>query len=218
MKFPCLVLDHDDTVVNSTATVHFPCFCEFTKQYFPKVRYTLEDYILLNFDPGIYPLFHDIIGMTDEDMEQEQAYWFDYVQKHVPKAYDGIRELLWDYVGAGGKICVVSHSLSENILRDYRENGLPMPELVFGWDLPKECRKPDPYPLKQIMAQLGFRPEELLVVDDLRPGYEMAKAVGIRFAASGWANDIPQIESFMRKNCDVYFKTVAEFRAYLMKD
>ena len=26
MKYKCLVLDHDDTVVNSTATIHFPSF------------------------------------------------------------------------------------------------------------------------------------------------------------------------------------------------
>ena len=55
MKFPCLVLDHDDTVVNSTATVHFPCFAEYTAKFFPKAkRYTLEEYILKNFSPGVY--------------------------------------------------------------------------------------------------------------------------------------------------------------------
>ena len=26
MKYKCLVFDHDDTVVNSTATNHHPCF------------------------------------------------------------------------------------------------------------------------------------------------------------------------------------------------
>ena len=36
MKFPCLVLDHDDTVVNSTATVHYPCFAEYTAKFFPR--------------------------------------------------------------------------------------------------------------------------------------------------------------------------------------
>lgn len=218
MKFPCLVLDHDDTVVNSTATVHYPCFCEYTGMHFPHVKYSLEEYFLLNFDPGVFSLFHDIIGMTEEDMAQEQAFWFDYVQKHVPKSFDGIRELLWDYVRAGGKLCVVSHSFTANILRDYRENGLPTPELVFGWDAPPEQRKPSPYPLQQIMTHFGLRPEQLLVTDDLRPGYEMAKAAGTCFAAAGWANDIAQIEAFMRSSCDVYCKTVAEFRAYLMEE
>ena len=35
LKYPCLVLDHDDTTVNSTATVHYPAFVEFMKIYRP---------------------------------------------------------------------------------------------------------------------------------------------------------------------------------------
>ena len=31
MKYKCLVFDHDDTVVNSTATIHHPCFAEYLK-------------------------------------------------------------------------------------------------------------------------------------------------------------------------------------------
>ena len=27
LKYPCLVLDHDDTVVQSEATVNYPFFC-----------------------------------------------------------------------------------------------------------------------------------------------------------------------------------------------
>ena len=113
MTYPCLVLDHDDTVVNSTATVHYPCFAEYTAKFFPKAkRYTLEEYVLKNFDPGVYDFFHGEVGMTEEDMKHEQAYWHEYVQHHVPQVYDGMRDILWDYVHAGGTICVVSHSLS----------------------------------------------------------------------------------------------------------
>ena len=28
LKYPCLVLDHDDTVVKSEITVNYPCFLE----------------------------------------------------------------------------------------------------------------------------------------------------------------------------------------------
>ena len=52
MEYPCLVVDHDDTVVNSTATVHFPSFCEFMAIHYPQMHYTLEDYFLKNFSPG----------------------------------------------------------------------------------------------------------------------------------------------------------------------
>lgn len=215
MRVPCLVLDHDDTVVNSTATVHFPCFQAFLKLYFPQCNYTLEKYFLKNFSPGILELLRDEVGMDDEMLQQEHRFWDAYVQQHVPQCYEGMRELLWKHKEAGGLICVVSQSFAKNILRDYRENGLPEPDLVFGWEYPAHQRKPKPYPLEQIMLKTGLNREELLVVDDLKPGYDMAKACGIKFAAAGWAYDIPQIEAFMRENCDLYFKTVAELAEYL---
>ncbi len=60
-----------------------------------------------------------------------------------------------------------------------------------------------------------FSRSELLMLDDLKPGYDMAKSCGVDFAAAGWSNDIPEIESFMRSNCDKYFKTVAGFSDFL---
>ena len=37
----------------------------------------------------------------------------------------------------------------------------------------------------------------------------------VPFAAALWSNDIPEIEAFMRGNCGLCFKTVAQFRDYL---
>ena len=215
LKYPCLVLDHDDTTVNSTATVHYPCFVEYMEKYFPDVHLTLEEYFRYNFDPGVVRLFTEICGMTWEQMLDEEAYWKEYVKHHVPQAYPGIREILTEQKKRSGKICVISHSFSEHIRRDYRENHLPEPDLIFGWEYPPEQRKPAVWPLEQIMKTFGMKPEELLVVDDLKPGYDMAKAAGVPFAAAGWANDIPQIEKFMRTNCGLYFKTVEELKQYL---
>ena len=215
MKYPCLVVDHDDTVVNSTATVHYPCFVQYCAEYFPHYRCTLEDYFIKNFHPGVVAFFRDDVGMTDAEMRHEQEYWNAYVQDHVPTVYPGMAEILWEQKRRGGKLCVVSHSYGRNILRDYRENGLPEPDLVFGWEYPPEQRKPKPYALHEIMRTCGFAPGELLMLGDLKPGYDMARACGVDFAAAGWANDIPEIEGFMRENCDLYFKTVPELRAYL---
>ena len=215
MKYPCLVVDHDDTVVNSTATVHYPCFVQYTAEFFPDYRCTLEDYFIKNFDPGVVSFFRDDVGMTEQQMKHEQAYWNEYVQDHVPQVYPGMAEILWEQKRRGGKLCVVSHSYSKNILRDYRANDLPEPDMVFGWEFPPEKRKPAPDSLREIMAAYGFEPRELLMLDDLKPGYDMAQACGVPFAAAGWANDIPRIERFMRQNCDLYFKTVPELRAFL---
>lgn len=215
LKYPCLVLDHDDTTVNSTATVHYPCFVEYMEKYYPQVKMSLEEYFIYNFDPGVVAMFLDICGMTYDQMQQEEAYWKEYAKQHVPEAYPGIREILMEQKKRGGSFCVVSHSFTENILRDYRANDLPEPDMVFGWESPPEQRKPSVYPLEQIMEKMNLRPEQLLVVDDLKPGYDMAKAAGVPFAAAGWANDIQAIETFMRQNCDMYFKTVEELRQFL---
>ncbi len=215
LKYPCLVLDHDDTTVNSTATVHYPCFVEYMEKYFPDVHLTLEEYFRYNFEPGVIDLFTKICGMTWEQMMDEENYWKEYVKHHVPAAYPGIREILEEQKKRGGKICVVSHSFADYIRRDYRLNGLPEPDLIFGWEQPPEQRKPSVYPLEQIMKTFGMKPEELLVVDDLKPGYDMARAAGVPFAAAGWANDIPEIEHFMRENCGLYFKKVVEFGNFL---
>lgn len=211
MKYRCLIVDHDDTVVNSTATVHFPCFVQYVKQFFPDYSCSLEHYFLKNFDPGIVPFFRDEVGMSDEQLRHEQTYWNAYVQDHVPQVYPGMAEILWQQKRAGGLLCVISHSYRDNILRDYRENGLPEPDEVYGWELPPALRKPDPWALEQIKTKYRLKSVDMLVLDDLKPGYDMARAAGVTFAAAGWANDIPEIECFLRANCDYYFKSVTEF-------
>lgn len=215
MKYRCLVFDHDDTVVNSTATIHHPCFQRYLDKYYPGMSCSLERYFLKNFDPGFIPMCREDYGMSDEDLEDETAFWRAYVENHVPLAYPGIREIMERHKREGGLICVVSHSYEFNILRDYRENSLPEPDAVYGWGQPMERRKPNLWPLEDIMDRFGLEKDELLMIDDLKPGFDMASAAGVAFAGVGWANDIPEIESFMRQNCRKYFKTISSFNEFL---
>ena len=215
MRDKCLVLDHDDTVVNSTATIHHPCFQTYLDLRRPGMECSLEKYFLKNFDPGFIPMCREDYGMDDAELEDETAFWREYVKNHIPAAYPGIRDILQRHKAQGGLICVVSHSYEDNILRDYRFNSLPEPDAVFGWGQPEERRKPYPWPLQEIMRRFSLTPEELLMVDDLKPGYDMAAACGVDFAGVGWANDIPEIEAFMRSNCRMYFKSVKELDKFL---
>ena len=218
MKYRCLVFDHDDTVVNSTATIHHPCFEAYLREFFPGRSCSLEEYFLKNFHPGFIPMCKEEYGLSDADLEIEYRYWQDYVRSRIPQAYPGLRELMERHRAKGGLLTVISHSTAWNIRRDYKANGLPEPDLVFGWEQPPERRKPHPWPLEEILRRFELAPSEVLMIDDLKPGYDMARAVGVDFAAVGWANDIPQIESFMRQNCRLYFKTVAELAAFLEGD
>ena len=57
------------------------------------------------------------------------------------------------------------------------------------------------------------------MVDDLKPGYDMAKACGVPFACAGWSdNQIPVVREYMQKYCDYYVKTTAELEKILYKD
>ncbi len=215
MKYKCLVFDHDDTVVNSTATIHFPCFEEYLNIYYPDESITLQEYFLLNFDPGFATMCRQNYRMTEEDMEQEMIFWKAYVQNHIPECYPGIKKIMEKQKQESGLICVVSHSLDFNIRRDYEKNGLPEPDAIYGWERPENERKPAPFPLYDIMKKFNLKPQELLMIDDLKPGYDMATAAGVDFAAAGWAYEIPEIEIYMRKNCERYFKSTEQLSAWL---
>ena len=109
----------------------------------------------------------------------------------------------------------ISHSFDFNIFRDYEANGLPKPDAVYGWEIPAEKRKPKPWAVFEIMKKFDLSPSEILMIDDLKPGFDMAKAAGVDFAAAGWAYDVPEIEAFMRENSSLYFKTVQELSDFL---
>lgn len=215
MKYKCLVFDHDDTVVNSTATIHQPCFQKYLDLRFPGRTCSFEEYLKMNFDLGFVEMCRKVYGMDDEMLLDETKFWQNYVENHIPTAYDGIRQIMERHKAEGGLICVSSWSFDFNIRRDYAANGLPEPDAVFGWELPVEKRKPDPYSLQEIMRRFDMSPSEILMLDDLKPGYDMASAVGADFAAVGWSNDIPEIEDFMRSNCAFYFKTIQELADFL---
>ena len=120
MRYQCLVLDHDDTVVNSTATINYPAFVQTLQTLRPDVHMTLDDFFSYSFEPGFGALCSDILGFSDAEMDIQYQTWLDYVRTHVPDTFPGMRDLLQRFHAAGGHICVVSHSVPENILRDYR--------------------------------------------------------------------------------------------------
>lgn len=217
LRYKCLVFDHDDTTVNSTTSVHYPSFVEYMKLKKPTYPIiSLEEYVKLNFNPGIIELFTKYYGFSEEDFKEEELFWMDYTHKHVSEVFPGIREIMEAQKAAGGLIAVVSHSFADNITRDYEHNRLPTPDMVFGWEQPKAERKPAPTPLYKIMARYGLKASDILVLDDLKPGLDMARAAGCDFAAAGWCFDIPENERYMRENADFYFKTVAEFSDFLI--
>ena len=208
LNYRCLVLDHDDTVVRSEETVNYPSFLEALKVLRPGRTFTREEFTRWCFSPGFSALCSDYIGLTPEEIDVQYDMWRSYVATHIPPPYDGLRPILTRWKQEGGLLCVSSHSARENILRDYRLHFDLEPDQIFDWDLGEDRRKPSPYALQEIMRLYDLRPDELLMVDDLKPGYDMAHACGVPFACAGWSHDDPEIRAFLRRFSDFYLETV----------
>jgi phosphoglycolate phosphatase/pyrophosphatase PpaX len=76
-------------------------------------------------------------------------------------------------------------------------------------------RKPAPGTILDLMDRYSLNAEDILVVDDLKPGYDMARAAGVDIAAASWAHNVPEIASFMEKNCEYFCKTPEDLRKIL---
>ena len=218
LKFPCLILDHDDTVVQSEATVNYPCFCRFLEQYRPGMEMTLAEYVEDCSRMSFIDMCKNRFSLSDSEMKLEYAFWQEYARIHVPEAFPEIGQILSDFRKAGGIICVVSMSAEEQILRDYRHHFGFIPDHIFGCDLPESQRKPNPWALERIQAQYGLTPSQLLVVDDMKFAVSMARAAGSPIAFAGWGRmDFPNICKEMEALCDYSFYRVEQFADFLFE-
>jgi phosphoglycolate phosphatase/pyrophosphatase PpaX len=216
MRYRCLVLDHDDTVVKSTPDIHYPSFVEAMRVLRPDMKpLCLEEFVSYCFNPGFSELCRDIMKFNKDEQDYQYKVWKSYTRTKIPEFYPGLSELIIQYKEQGGIICVVSHSESEQISRDYMMNCRFTPDMVFGWELEEHMRKPNPYPIIEIMKKFSLNNGEILVVDDLKPGLDMARSCGTAFAGAGWSHIIPEIRDYMKSNSDYYFSTVDSFREFL---
>ncbi|MFI5143514.1 MAG: HAD family hydrolase [Thermoanaerobaculales bacterium] len=207
--------------MDGTLRVHYPAHLkamEVLRPGLPPVD--LDTWYRKNCDPGImHFLVHDL-GLTPEELAVEHRIWREFTSRETPQFYPGFLEALAAYQASGGRVAVVSHSESHIILSHYeRAPGAVHvnPDLVFGWDMEPEKRKPSPFPVQETVRQLHVAPRDVLVVDDLKPGIVMAQEAGVDAAAAGWAHDISSIREFMQRTCVAYFPTVADFAEFILR-
>jgi beta-phosphoglucomutase-like phosphatase (HAD superfamily) len=220
-RYSCLIIDHDDTAVDGTRQVHYPAHLKAMEVLRPGIPpVDLDTWFLKNFDPGIMGFLVDELGLTREELALEHEIWRGFTSRGEPPFYPGFLDALAAYKSLGGHVVVVSHSESHIIRGHYERaangNGVT-PDLVFGWELAPDRRKPNPYPVHEAIRLLQLVPRDVLVVDDLKPGVDMAKAAGVDAAAAGWSHDIPAIREFMGEACVAYLATVAEFADYILR-
>ena len=216
LKYPCLVLDHDDTVVQSETTINYPYFCYILDQFRPGATITLEEYVTGCYNPGFAGMCREKYQFTEQELIDEYAGWKEFIRTHIPAPFPGIDKIIRRQKAEGGLICVVSHSSIENITRDYDVHFGVQPDAIYGWDLPEHQRKPNPYPLEDIMHRYDLPPEALLVVDDMKLAWMMSHPLGVKIAFAAWGKtDFPELTTEMKQLCDFSFVSTKELEHFL---
>ena len=221
MRSRCLILDHDDTAEDSTREIHYPAHVRAMQQLRPEHRpVSVEEWFVKNCEPGIMGYLVDELGMSEEELETSFRVWREATAEAIPHFYPGVLEALAAYRAEGGLIVVASHS-EEHVIRAHYQaagNGRAlMPDLVFGWAAGPDRRKPHPFPVEETLRQLDLEPRDVLVVDDLKPGIEMAGAAGVDAAAVAWSHDLSVIRAYMDRRSVARFDTVSEFAEFILR-
>lgn len=218
-KYKCLVLDHDDTVVQTEKTIGYPYFCHILQQFRPGETISFPDYVHDCHNVGFAEMCRRRWQFTEEEQRQEYAGWMDYVMSHIPDCFPGIGNVIRRQKAEGGLVCVVSHSSVRNITRDYALHFGVQPDAIYGWDYPEHLRKPNPFPLEDIMRRFSLSPWELLVVDDMKLAWEMASKVNVSIAFAGWGRkDYPEITEEMTRLCDFSFDSTQALEHFLFDE
>jgi phosphoglycolate phosphatase/pyrophosphatase PpaX len=219
LRYRCLVLDHDDTALDSTASVHHPAHVAAMAELRPgQAAVDLAGFFRKNFHPGFQAFLQGELGFSEAEMEREYRIWRAHAEAARPAFYPGFLDALEAYRRQGGRFAVVSHSEADIIQRHYRETGRDlMPDAVFGWEAGAGRRKPDPWPVQETLRRFSLAPGEVLVVDDLKPGILMAQAAGVPAVAAGWAHCLPEIRAYMEANTLGILETIEDFAAFILQ-
>lgn len=219
LRYKCLVLDHDDTVVQTEKAIGYPYFKEYIERVRPGHSLTYPEYVA----DCNNMIFADMCRwkwqFTDEELLEEYLGWKAYSLQHMPPIFPGIDRIIHRQKEEGGLVCVSSLSSRDNITRDYAEHFGMQPDVIYDYDLPQEQRKPNPYSLLDIMARYDLAPEEILVVDDLKLAWRMAHPLGVPVAFAAWGKqEFPELAEEMRSLCDFSFDTTEALEHFLFEE
>ena len=217
LKYKCVVLDHDDTVVETSKDIHYPSFVKSLSVLRPRIKIGFNEFMKYCFSPGFFAFLKENLKYTDEEIKYQLDVWKKDVSSVVPKAYDGVNEIILKIKELSGIIVVVSHSDEDIILRDYKENFGVLPDAVFDGSLPDDKRKPSVYPLEKTAEIFSVEKKDIVVIDDLKPGMDMAKNFGADFYAAGWSHFDEETKRFLKENADGYLERVSDLKNVLFE-
>ena len=216
LKYRCLVLDHDDTVVQTERAIGYPYFREYLRTIRPGTDISFREYAHIFHNSIFSDVCRERWNFTEEEQAEEYRDWQIYRRTTVAPLCPGIDSVIRRQREEGGLICVVSLSDREDVLHDYRHHFGFEPDAVYGKELPRDQRKPNPWPVLEIMKRFDLQPEQMLMVDDMRLGWDMATKAGIETAFAGWSRrEFPELMTEMEEICKFSFNSAQDLEEFL---
>lgn len=216
LKYPCLVLDHDDTVVQTEKAIGYPYFRDYIARIRPGKSLSYEEYVHDCNNMVFADMCRQRWKFTEEELLEEYLGWKEFSRKNTPPLCPGIEHVIRRHKELGGILCVSSLSTKDIIERDFLHHFGFLPDAIYDYDLPVGKRKPASYALTDIMEKFHFQPVELLMIDDMKLGWKMAKGVGVITGFAGWSKaEFPELSAEMTALCDYTFPTTAQLETFL---
>ena len=216
LKYQCLVLDHDDTVVQTEKAIGYPYFRDYIARIRPGMTLSYEEYVRDCNNMVFADMCRKRWQFTDSELEEEYLGWKEYSRQNTPPLCPGIDRIIRKHKELGGILCVSSLSTKEIIERDFYHHFGFLPDAVYDYDLPTDRRKPATYALENIMETFNLQPADLIMIDDMKLGWKMAKDVGVATGFAGWSKiEFPELTKEMNALCDYTFPTTAQLELFL---
>lgn len=218
LKYPCLVLDHDDTVVQTERAIGYPYFRDYIQKIRPGQSLSFQEYVRDCNNTIFADMCRARWQFTEDELHEEYTGWKAYSRIHIPPIFEGIDRIIRKQKEEGGLVCVVSLSTAEMINRDYLHHFGFLPDAIYDNDLPSDRRKPDPFPLRSIMDRFHLSAEQLLVLDDMKLGWTMAQPMNIHTGCAAWSKqDFPELLEQMRNIFTYTFDSTEELYRFLFE-
>lgn len=216
LKYACLVLDHDDTVVQTEKAIGYPYFRDYLAQIRPGTKLSFSEYVEKCNNMVFADMCRQHWQFTEEELYEEYTGWKAYSRVNIPPLCPGIEAVIRRQKELGGIVCVASLSTREIIERDFLHHLGFLPDAIYDYDLPAHQRKPNAYALTDIMNRFDLAANDILVVDDMKLGWQMANQVGAATAFAGWnKQEFPLLKKGMETLCDYSFDSAKKLEEFL---
>jgi phosphoglycolate phosphatase-like HAD superfamily hydrolase len=143
LRKKCLILDHDDTIINSQESIHYPLFVEVLKILRPNITpVDFEKFIELSNEVGFVKMCRMLYHYNAEEIQFEYEHWKKHSSLIEAPTFDGIKEFLTAFEKAGGVIIVYTMNSKQNVEQDYERLFNMIPKSIISHDQYHVLRKP----------------------------------------------------------------------------